>query len=398
MAVTQQRELSFGEMLGSFRIERTLGTGGFGITYLALDTAFDILVAIKEYFPQNAWRDSGSRLIHCHEGEPEKNYQFGLQHFHREGQILAKFKHPNIVQARQMFPANNTAYLVMEYEEGEELEHYLHHLKRPLTYQEAEAIFNPVLDGLRAVHEQGLLHLDIKPENIYLRSDGRPMLIDFGGARHQLGKASQAVSFLVASEGYAPNEQYTGHKLQATTDIYAVGATLYRSITGKNPADAKERSISLIDKTPDPLPSIRQLVKQGQYPNHFLQAIDDALRMRMTDRPQSVRELQQRLFTEQKPPPNIKLLALGSIAVLLMLSVGWMLWHQNPTSVVPPPLTVPDVVPAPPIVTPAPAVVPKVNPPNERPQPPASPEKKVSNPTARCKSNPKLCGDVAPDY
>ena len=397
MAVTQQRELSSGEMLGSFRIERTLGTGGFGITYLALDTTFDILVAIKEYFPQNAWRDSGSRLIHCHDGEPEKNYQFGLQHFHREGQILAKFKHPNIVQARQMFPANNTAYLVMEYEEGEELEHYLHRLNKPLTYQEAEAIFNPVLDGLRAVHEQGLLHLDIKPENIYLRSDGRPMLIDFGGARHQLGKASQAVSFLVASEGYAPNEQYTGHKLQATTDIYAVGATLYRSITGKNPADAKERSVSLIDKTPDPLPSIRQLVKQGQYPNHFLQAIDDALRMRMTDRPQSVRELQQRLFAEQKPSPNIKLLALGGIAVLLMLLVGWMLWREDPTLAIHATPTVPDVAPVSAAPTPVHAAVPKVDPPQPKPTP-APTEKKVSNPAARCKSNPKLCGDVAPDY
>lgn len=379
MIITQQRELLPGEMLNSFRIVKTLGTGGFGITYLALDTAFDSLVAIKEYFPQNAWRDSGSRLIQCHAGDAEQNYQFGLQHFYREGQILAKFKHPNIVRALQMFSANNTAYLVMEYEEGEELEHYLNRIGRPLTYQEAESVFNPVLDGLRAVHEQGLLHLDIKPENIYLRGDGRPMLIDFGGARHQLGKASQVVSFLVASESYAPNEQYTGHKLQAATDIYAVGATLYRSVTGTSPADAKMRGASLIDKTKDPLNPIRQLTKQGKYPNHFLQAIDDALNIRITDRPQSVRELQQQLFAEPKQPSNFKFLLLGGIAVLLVFLMGWVFWPK----------------PAPVVVQPVPPDLEVPEPP--KPSPPPD-EKKASNPAALCKNNPKLCGDVAPDY
>lgn len=299
----QQRELSPGTMIGVFRIERTLGIGGFGITYLAFDTSLNIQVAVKEYFPQNAWRDTNSRTVHCYAGEAEQTFQIGLQRFHKEGQTLAQFKHPNIVGVRQMLPANNTAYLVMDYEHGEELEAYLRRLGRPLTYQEAENIFNPLLDGLRAVHDRGLLHLDIKPENIFLRADSTPVLIDFGGARHQLGQASRSVSFLVASDGYAPNEQYTGTQLQPTTDIYAVGATLYRSVTGRIPADAPKRGLAMIDGSPDPLMPVRQAVGYGVYPEHFLQALDDALNMRVSVRPQSVRELQQRLF-QAAPPVN----------------------------------------------------------------------------------------------
>lgn len=308
MVSPQQRELPPGEMLAAFRIERTLGIGGFGITYLALDTNLNIRVAVKEYFPQNAWRDSNSRAVHCYAGDAEQIYQLGLQRFFKEGQTLAQFNHPNIVRVRQMLSANNTAYLVMDYEQGEELEAYLRRTGKPLTYQEVEDIFNPLMDGLRAVHDRGLLHLDIKPENIFLRTDSTPVLIDFGGARHQLGQASRMVSFLVASDGYAPNEQYTGTQLQPTTDIYAVGAAIYRCITDRVPADAPKRGVAMIDGSPDPLISVFQLVRHGVYPEHFLQTVDDALSMRVGNRPQSVREFQQRLFqaaptTQPRPQP-----------------------------------------------------------------------------------------------
>ncbi|MBU0656318.1 MAG: protein kinase [Gammaproteobacteria bacterium] len=344
-ASAQQRELPPGTMVGVFRIERTLGIGGFGITYLAFDTSLNIQVAVKEYFPQNAWRDTSSRTVHCYAGEAEQTFQIGLQRFHKEGQTLAQFKHPNIVGVRQMLPANNTAYLVMDYEHGEELEAYLRRLGRPLTYQEVENIFNPLLDGLRAVHDRGLLHLDIKPENIFLRADSTPVLIDFGGARHQLGQASRSVSFLVASDGYAPNEQYTGTQLQPTTDIYAVGATLYRSVTGRIPADAPKRGLAMIDGSHDPLVPVRQAVASGAYPEYFLQTLDDALNMRVSSRPQSVRELQQRLFQaarvepELAPPPQPispplpiskhpnKIGWLLALFALTIMSVGIVAWN-----------------------------------------------------------------------
>lgn len=300
---TYQRPLAVGEMIDVFRIERVLGAGGFGITYLATDTTLNCQVALKEYFPQNAWREQHSRVVRTNEGDSTQSFQVGLDRFHKEGQALALFSHPNIVRVRRLLVANNTAYLVMDYEHGETLESYLQRLGRPLTYQEAETIFNPLLDGLRAIHERNLLHLDIKPANIFLRGDGIPVLIDFGGARHQLGQASRMVSFLVASDGYAPNEQYSGHQLQPVTDIYAVGATLYYSITGRVPADSPIRANAVIDGQPDPLLPASQLVSHASFPVNFLQALDASLNMRAASRPQSVREFQQRLFVPPQPNP-----------------------------------------------------------------------------------------------
>lgn len=299
---TYQRPLAAGEMIDVFRIERVLGSGGFGVTYLATDTSLNVQVAIKEYFPRGAWRDQNTRTICCYAGEAEQTYQFGLQRFYKEGQILAQFNHPNIVRVRRLLTANGTAYLVMDYENGETLDSYLQRLGRPLNYQESEAIFNPLLDGLRAIHDRNLLHLDIKPSNIFLRSDSTPLLIDFGGARHQLGQVSRLVSFLVASDGYAPNEQYSGSQLQPSTDIYAVGAAIYYSITLRTPADAPIRANAMIDDRADPLASASHLAGKG-FPSAFLQAVDSALSMRIANRPQSVKEFQQRLFA---PIPTSK--------------------------------------------------------------------------------------------
>lgn len=309
MVDINQRPLSFGEKIDVFHIERVLGAGGFGITYLATDTSLEREVAIKEYFPQNAWREQESRVVRTNEGDSKNSFQIGLERFYKEGQILAKFKHPNIVGVQRIIPSNDTAYLVMDYEHGETLDSYMERLGRPLTFEETEAIFNPLLDGLSAIHGKGLLHLDIKPENIFLRSDSTPVLIDFGGARHDLGKASRNVSFLVASDGYAPNEQYSGsgQSLKPITDIYATGATLYFCLTNQVPAEAQIRANALIDNLPDPLIPISQLVNTSAYPSNFLKAIDDALNMRASSRPQTVREFQQRLFNSvpaPKPTPD----------------------------------------------------------------------------------------------
>ncbi|MDG4595433.1 MAG: protein kinase [Candidatus Contendobacter sp.] len=293
---TSQRPLAASEMVDIFRIKRVLGSGGFGITYLATDTSLNVDVAMKEYFPRTAWRDQNTRTVCCYAGEAEQIYQVGLQRFYKEGQILAQFNHPNIVRVRRQLTANGTAYLVMDYENGETLDSYLQQLGKPLNYYESEAIFNPLLDGLRAVHDRNLLHLDIKPSNIFLRSDSTPLLIDFGGARHQLGQASRLVSFLVASDGYAPNEQYSGSQLQPSTDIYAIGAAIYYSITLRVPADAPIRANAMIEGHDDPLKSVSYLAGKD-FPPTFLQAVDSALSMRIANRPQSVRELQQRLFT-----------------------------------------------------------------------------------------------------
>lgn len=339
---TYQRPLQAGEMVEELRIESVLGAGGFGITYLATDTGLNRLVALKEYFPQNAWREQHSRIVRTNEGDGSQSFQIGLERFHKEGKALAMFKHPNIVGIRRLLLANETAYLVMDYENGETLESYINCLGRPLTYNEAEAIFNPLLDGLRAIHDRNLLHLDIKPENIFLRSDGIPLLIDFGGARHQLGQASRVVSFLVATDGYAPNEQYTGTQLQPSTDIYAAAATIYFSVTGEMPSDSPIRANAVIDGRNDPLLPVGQLVKEvDAYPQNFLDAIDLGLSMRAASRPNSVREFQHKLFSDvaEDPVPldpldpvaplvnktssswTPVLIGIGSVIVLLLLTI-----------------------------------------------------------------------------
>lgn len=303
----QQRKLPSKEMIDEYEIEKTLGSGGFGITYLATDTRLQRQVAIKEYFPQNAWRDNTTKAVHAYDGEATNSYQIGLDRFFKEGQILAQFKHYNIVSVQRLISANNTAYLVMDYVHGETLEKYLQRLGRPLTYEEVEQIFNPLLDGLKAVHEHNLLHLDIKPENIFLRKDGMPVLIDFGGARFQLGKSSQAVSFLVATEGYAPNEQYTAGELSPATDIYAVAATLYRALTGNVPIDSQSRSLSMIDHAKDSLLPLESNLNNQTYPLHFIQTINQAISLRMSERPQTVKEFQLALFSnseQAKKPAN----------------------------------------------------------------------------------------------
>lgn len=288
-------------MIGVFRIQRTLGVGGFGITYLALDTVLNLQVAVKEYFPQSAWREGNSNTVNSYSDDPQHVFQVGLNRFYKEGQTLAQFKHPNIVMVRQMLSENNTAYLVMDYEQGEELGTYLKQLGRPLTSEEAESIFNPLLDGLRAVHDRGLLHLDIKPENIFLRNDSTPVLIDFGGARYQAGKKLREVSFMVVADGFSPSEQYSGVELQPSSDIYATAATIYLSIAGVVPADSPIRANAIIDGLADPLLPISQLVKEANYSANFLTVLDSALSMRVVDRPSSVREFQQRLFDNTEP-------------------------------------------------------------------------------------------------
>jgi len=343
MTDTNQRPLASGEMIDIYRIESVLGSGGFGITYLATDTKFERQVAIKEYFPQNAWRDTQSRSIYTNGGDIQQMFEMGLERFHREGKNLAKFKHPNIVGAITMVAENSTAYLVMDYEHGETLETYMQRLGRPLNYEEAESIFNPLLDGLRAVHDKDLLHLDIKPANIFLRSTGSPVLIDFGGARHQLGQASRAVSYLVASDGYAPSEQYAGgqQQLSPVTDVYAVGACLYYCISGQIPAEALVRSDAITNELPDPLIPLTQLVPSGKYPELFLQTIQACLNMRSARRPQSIRELQARLFQAAEPTPapipphsshvptknnNLPLTIIGGLIAILL---GGILINMN---------------------------------------------------------------------
>jgi serine/threonine protein kinase len=301
MSGYHKNALPRGQDLAEYTIERNLGQGGFGLTYLAKDNSLGSLVAIKEYLPQDlAARVNGKTQIvpNLDSRSAVKDYQWGLKRFLAEAQALARFKHPNIVRVLRFMEANGTAYMVMEYEKGQSLGQYLKDHDQKLDENNLMRIFLPVLNGIGAVHDAGMMHLDIKPDNIYLREDGTPMLIDFGSARHSM--TGHGVDKTVLTPGYAPAEQYPGQGEQGPwTDIYAIGASMYRCIRGKRPASGLERYQTILKLQVDPLtPAVK--VGQGKYQQTILECIDWAMRANPGDRPKSARELQDKLVGRGK--------------------------------------------------------------------------------------------------
>jgi formylglycine-generating enzyme required for sulfatase activity len=287
VSLQRANALPVGSRLDDYDIARVLGQGGFGITYLAQDRRLKIEVAIKEYLPAHyAERDPHSGAILPATDEAVETFRWGLERFATEAQTLARFKHSHIVRVLRMFEANNTAYMVMDYEPGQTLGDY-HRIAAPLLdYDELLRIFLPVLDGLAAIHARAILHRDIKPDNIYLRLEGGPMLIDFGAARQAVTEAGTQLTAL-ATPGYAPMEQYGGESQQGPwSDLYALGATMYRAIAGRPPPDAGVRANLVLNEDRDPLVPART-VGSGRYPEGLLAAIDEALALHARRRPQT---------------------------------------------------------------------------------------------------------------
>ena len=235
------RSLPPGFIISDYRIERVLGQGGFGITYLAMDTMLNRRVAIKEYYPREfAVRDGLRTIRAAGTTEDRETFEWGRTRFLEEARILARFEHPNIIAVRRFFEANGTAYLVMDYCEGEPLDEIIKR-EGPLSNARLNNILFPLLDGLEQIHETSFLHRDIKPANLYIRADGSPVLLDFGAARQEIVGHSRSVTSL-ATPGYAAFEQYsTKGKQGPWTDIYGLGATLYRAVTGEKPQDSPDR-------------------------------------------------------------------------------------------------------------------------------------------------------------
>jgi sugar lactone lactonase YvrE len=282
--------------LGEYVIQAVLGQGGFGMTYLAHDGRLNTQVAIKEYFPQAyATRDSTLTIRPHTELVQQQHYEWGLNEFLKEAQALARFKHAHIVRVLRFLETNGTAYMVMEYEEGESLLTYLKHHGGQLAEPMLLNIFIPILTGLQAVHDAGLLHLDIKPDNIYLRKNGQPMLIDFGSSR-QLREDAAANQRVAISRGYAAPEQYPGHGDRGPwSDVYGLGASLYRCVTARDPLDALERLRTFEKNKMDPLAPATSF-ERPHYAPHIRAAIDAALTLKTEDRPRSARALQNGLM------------------------------------------------------------------------------------------------------
>ncbi|MEO5333754.1 MAG: bifunctional serine/threonine-protein kinase/formylglycine-generating enzyme family protein [Magnetococcus sp. YQC-5] len=300
--------LPTGTKLLWFEILRVLGKGGFGITYLGRDTNQDQLVAIKEYLPTAFASRRGGNDVLPNSPADKKTFDWGLDSFLKEAQIVARFRHPSIVRVVSFFRNANTAYMVMEYVEGQGLDAIL---KRRKILPEAtiKKILPPLLDGLELLHKSAFIHRDIKPPNILIRNDGSPVILDFGSARQSMaGQGDQMTSLL--SLGYSPFEQYDslGDRQGAWSDIYAMGGVLYRCIAGDKPIDAALRISSRLRNEPDPMPSAQE-VGQGRYSVEFLKAVDWALMVLEKERPQSIQEWRPMLLgtpkntTDNTPEP-----------------------------------------------------------------------------------------------
>lgn len=279
---------------GRYRIESVLGQGGFGITYLAVQTAFGRKVAVKEFFMKEfCCRDEATSYVSTPSLGSKEMVDHFKQKFFKEATVISSFKNRHIINVYDVFEENGTAYYVMEYLEGGSLESLVYK-RGPLDEATALKYVCQVSEALAEVHSRKLLHLDIKPVNIMLDSDGSAVLIDFGISKHYDDDGSQTSSGLVGlSEGYAPLEQYKKGGISLfspATDVYSLGATLYTLLTGTRPPHAT-------DVNDEGLPAMPRNISA-----HVRSAIEAAMQPRRKDRPQSVDDFMAMLLNKGEAP------------------------------------------------------------------------------------------------
>jgi len=283
-----------GYALHEYRIEQTLGIGGFGLTYLATDSNLNLQVAIKEYLPGDLALRDDDQSVRPKSDASLDSFNWGLSRFLEESRTLASFRHPNIVRVLRFFEANRTAYMVMEFVAGDSLSEWIRN-RRPLDKDSVLAIANPLLDGLEIIHGAGYLHRDIKPGNIFIREDGSPVLLDFGSAR--MASVGTELTAIV-TPGYAPIEQYHSQGNQGPwSDLYAFGGVLYWIVTGNRPIEAAARVHEELLK-----PAVKA-ADSNLYGVDLLAAVDWALSPREQQRPKSVREFRAALTGRTMPEP-----------------------------------------------------------------------------------------------
>ena len=288
--------LPSGFMLEEYRLEKELGAGGFGITYYAWDTHLNKAVAIKEYMPGDCAARYDKVMVAPRSSSDANTYDWGLNRFLEEAQVLARFDHPHINRVYRQFQAHGTAYIVLEYVPGETLSARLRRNGR-LSPEEVWRLFNELLSGLLEVHRQDYVHRDIKPGNIMFREDGGAVLLDFGAARQAVGQRTQSIASIL-TPGYAPLEQYDQKAADVGpwSDFYALGVVAYRCVTGVGERElldavARARLASRGEREKDMRPAVE--LAKGQYDQRLLKAIDSCMRVDERERPQGVADLKE---------------------------------------------------------------------------------------------------------
>ena len=308
MPIDHVNALPPGTRFEEYRLDAVLGAGGFGITYRAYDANLDKFVAIKEYLPvEFATRTEASTVV-PHSNADAQDYHWGLTRFLDEARTLARFDHPHLNKVHRFFESNGTAYMVLEYVQGETLADRLSR-ERQLPEESLQRLLDEVLSGLAVMHDAGYVHRDIKPGNLMLREeDGSAVVLDFGAARQAVGQRSKPITSIL-TPGYAPVEQYDGKvdRVGAWTDIYALGMVAYRCISGLGDSELPDAVARMLAHTRGEavlLPSVE--AGKRRYNPKLLEAIDWAMEMDEGDRPQSVAAWRQALAggSRRKSPPK----------------------------------------------------------------------------------------------
>ena len=355
MAIDHVHALPPGTRFEEYRLDSVLGAGGFGITYRAYDAHLDTFVAIKEYLPAEFAARTEASTVVPKSNTDAQDYHWGLTRFLDEARTLARFNHPNLNRVLRFFEGNGTAYMVLEYVEGETLAERLTR-ERQLPEESLQRLLDEVLSGLEVMHEAGYVHRDIKPGNLMLREeDGSAVVLDFGAARQAVGRRSKAITSIL-TPGYAPVEQYDSKAddVGPWSDIYALGMVAYRCISGIGDSelpDAVTRGRTQRKGQVGLIPATE--TGKGQYNARLLEAIDWAIEVDEEDRPQSMDAWRQALAgsaRRQSPATsrrksatqktrdtatarsgtNWSTVALAMVIVALLGAGGWWAWQAYP--------------------------------------------------------------------
>jgi serine/threonine protein kinase len=281
--------------IGGYRIIRKVAAGGFGLVYLALD-AEGQQVAVKEYLPSSLASRAPGELLPQVQPEKLSLYRLGLKSFFEEGRSLAQISHPSVVSVLNFFRENETVYMVMNYLEGAALQDFIvtaRDLKKSKVFREStiRSLFDEILRGLRIVHQHKMLHLDIKPANIFITDDNKSVLIDFGAAREVLSKEGNFIRPMY-TPGFAAPEMYRRDaSMGPWTDIYAIGACIYACMQGYPPNEAPQRLDK--DRIATALARLR-----GVYSDNLIEVVEWCMSLDPLSRPQSVFALQKELSRE----------------------------------------------------------------------------------------------------